>query len=340
MQSAPFRRTLELVALGVDDDRLDAEQRTGGGAGLELRAARERGDHHAAGLGLPPGVDDGAARIADHVVVPLPGLRVDGLAHGAEDAHARAAGALDEVVALAHQGPDRGRRGVEDVHPELVADLPEAAEVRVVRDPLEHHGGGAVRERRVHHVRVPRDPADIRGAPEGVAFVVVEDVLERERGVEQVSPLVVLHALRRAGRSRGVEDEQRVLGVEFLRGAVRRGVRHHLVVPDVAAVSPRHIVAGAAHHDAGVGVRAPLQGRVGVLLQRHVAPAARALVRGDHHPAVGVEDAVAQRVRARTRRTPRSAPRRSARRRASPPPPRAPSACRRRPGRPSRRLWT
>ena len=145
------------------------------------------GDHHAAGLGLPPGVDDGAARLAHHVVVPLPRLGVDGLAHRAEDAQALAAGALDEVVALAHERADRGRRGVEDVHAVLVADLPEAAEVGVVRDPLEHHRGGAVRQRRVRHVRMARDPAHVGGAPEGVAFVVVEDVLEGQGGVEQES---------------------------------------------------------------------------------------------------------------------------------------------------------
>ena len=68
-----------------------------------------------AGLGLPPGVDDRTTGFADHVVVPLPCLRVDGLAHGAEDADAPAAGALHEVVSLAHERADRGRRSVEDV---------------------------------------------------------------------------------------------------------------------------------------------------------------------------------------------------------------------------------
>ena len=188
MQSAPSAAPFELVALGVHQDRLDAEEGTRRGARLQAGAARQRGDQDAAGLGLPPGVDDRAAGVADHVVVPLPRLRVDGLAHGAQHPEALAAGALHEVVALSHQRPDRSRRGVEDVDAELVADLPEPAEVRIVRDTLEHHGGGAVGKRRVHDIGVPRDPADVGGAPEDVPVVVVEDVLEGQGRVEQVPP--------------------------------------------------------------------------------------------------------------------------------------------------------
>ena len=46
------------------------------------------GDHVAAGFGLPPGVDDGAAFLADDGVVPHPGFGVDRFADGAEQAQA------------------------------------------------------------------------------------------------------------------------------------------------------------------------------------------------------------------------------------------------------------
>ena len=201
--------------------------------------------------------------------------------------------ALDELVTLPHQRPNRRRRGVEQIHRVLVAYLPEAAEVRIVRHPLEHHRRRPVRQRRVHHVRMPGHPPDVRRAPEDIPLVVVEDVLERERRIQQVPRLTVLHPLRLAGRARGVEDEQRVLGVERLGRTLRRGIRHRLVVPHVATLAPRHLVAGAPHHDAGVGIRARLQRPVRIRLQRHVAPAPRPFVRRHHHPALGVEDAVA-----------------------------------------------
>src|SRR5690606_34682952 len=49
------------LALGIDDFRLHAEEGAGGRAGLEPGRAGQRRDQDAAGLGLPPGVDDRAA---------------------------------------------------------------------------------------------------------------------------------------------------------------------------------------------------------------------------------------------------------------------------------------
>ena len=72
--------------------RLHAEERLGRRAGLQLGGAGQRRDQDAAGLGLPPGVDDRAAAVADHVVVPVPGLGIDRLADRAEQAQRLARG--------------------------------------------------------------------------------------------------------------------------------------------------------------------------------------------------------------------------------------------------------
>ena len=176
--------------------------------------------------------------VADMVVIPQPRLGVDRLADRAEQAQRLAAGLADIVLALAHQRPDRGRRGVEDRDIVLVDDLPEARRVRVVRHALEHQGRRAVGERAVDDVAVPGDPADIGGAPVNLAVAVVEDVFVRHRRVDQIAAGRVQHALRLAGRSRGVEDEQRVLGRHLLGRAVGRGGGADLVIPEVAAVLP------------------------------------------------------------------------------------------------------
>jgi hypothetical protein len=84
---------------------------------------------------------------------------------------------VDELVALAHQRADRGGGGVELVDGMLFADLPEAARIGIGRHALEHQRRRAVRERAVDDVAVAGDPADIGGAPEDVALVVVERVL-------------------------------------------------------------------------------------------------------------------------------------------------------------------
>ncbi len=164
--------------------------------GFSGRGAGERRDEDAAGLGLPPGVDDRAAALADDPVVPLPGLGVDRLADRAEKAERLPRGLRHRPVAGAHQRADRGRRGVEDVDLVLVDHLPEPAGGRVVGDALEHQRRRAVRERPVDDVGVAGHPADVGGAPVDVAVVIVEDELVGERGVDQVAAGGVEHALR------------------------------------------------------------------------------------------------------------------------------------------------
>ena len=79
---------VDRAAVVVDHVDRDARERRHGRAGLGGGDAGQRGDHDAAGLGLPPGVDDGAAPAADVGAVPDPGLGVDGLADRTEEAQA------------------------------------------------------------------------------------------------------------------------------------------------------------------------------------------------------------------------------------------------------------
>jgi hypothetical protein len=137
----------------------------------------------------------GAIPLADDVVVPVPGLGVDRLAHGAEQFQVGQVVLGDELLALSHQRADGGRGGVELVHLVLFAHGPEAARIRVGRHALEHQRRGAVRQRPVDDVAVARDPAHVRGAPEDIALVVVEDIFVGHRGVDEVAAGGVHHAL-------------------------------------------------------------------------------------------------------------------------------------------------
>ena len=79
-------RAVEHRALIVDQLWPNTEERPARAARLHVVGRWQGGDHHAAGFGLPPGVDDGAAFFADDVEVPSPGFRVDRLTHRAEQA--------------------------------------------------------------------------------------------------------------------------------------------------------------------------------------------------------------------------------------------------------------
>ena len=147
-----------------------------------------------------------------------------------------------------HAGADRGRRRVEDGHLVALDDVPPDVLVRVVRGALVHDAGGAVGEGAVDDVGVAGDPADVGAAPEDVRLrLQVEDVAVGEGDADEVAAGGVQDALGLRGRAGGVEDEERVLGVEGLGRALGVGLLHLLAEPDVAAIL--HLAVGAGGLD-------------------------------------------------------------------------------------------
>mmetsp|Transcript_64432 Transcript_64432/g.172548 ORF Transcript_64432/g.172548 Transcript_64432/m.172548 type:complete len:418 (-) Transcript_64432:908-2161(-) len=191
---------LHLAPLPVEDDGDDAEEGARGGAGLGGRRAGQRRDHVPARLRLPPGVDDRAAVAAHDLVVPLPGLLVDRLAHGAQQPQARQVVRLHEGVAELHEGADGGGGGVELAHAVPLHDLPEPGGGRVRGDALEEHLGGAGEHGPVGEVGVARDPAAVGRAEVHVPLLVVERVPEGGAGPDHVAARCVQHPLGLPGR--------------------------------------------------------------------------------------------------------------------------------------------
>src|SRR5580698_2293707 len=89
--------------------------------------AREVRDEDTAGLGLPPGIDDRTAALSDMVMIPMPGFLIDGLTDGAQHVEAAKGFVLYEVEAEPHQAADGGGRRIEDIHFELIDDVPKPA---------------------------------------------------------------------------------------------------------------------------------------------------------------------------------------------------------------------
>ncbi len=287
--------------LRVEHDRLHAEERTGRRAGLRGRRPRKRGQHVAAGLGLPERVDDRAFALSDVFVVPGPGFGVDRLTDRAQHLEIGQIVFLDPFRPLAHQRANRGGRGVELVDLVLFANGPETARIRIGRHAFEHDRGRAIRERPVDDVAVAGDPAHIGGAPEHVAIMVVERVLHRHRRVDEIAAGGMHDALRLAGRARGVKDEQRIFRVHRTRRTFGRDVLHHRLHVDIATVDPRGLVAGMLHDEAAHLVRAVQQRGVGIRLERCAAATARSGVGGDDDLGARVVDAVGECVRREAR---------------------------------------
>ena len=189
----------ENIADLVDDLRRDAEEGPRRRAGLQINRAGQRRDQHAAGLRLPPCVDDRAAAFADDAVIPFPGFRVDRLADGAEQAQRFAARLFHGRLARRHQRANGGRRRVENIDLMLVDDLPEARHARIIRHAFEHQRRRAIGERAVDNIAVAGHPADVGRAPIDVALAIIEDEFMGERGVDEIAAGRMQRALRLAG---------------------------------------------------------------------------------------------------------------------------------------------
>jgi hypothetical protein len=176
-------------------------------------------------------------------------------------------------------------------------DVPEAVEAGRVGRALVHEGGGAIGERPVDDVAVPGDPPDVGGAPVGVFFLYVEEVLHGEARLEEIAGRRVHDALGLPRGAARVQDEERMLGVDGHGLELRRRRRHLLVPPHVAAGLHGHVLAGALQdHDLLHG-RHALETAVDVDLQGDDGAAAIAAVGRDHHLGLRVVHAVAHRLR-------------------------------------------
>ncbi len=162
---------------------------------------------------------------------------------------------------------------------------------RIVGDAFEHQRRRAVGERTVDDVAVAGDPADIRRAPVDVVVVIVEHVLVGHRGEHQVAAGGVQYPLRLAGRTGGIEDEQRILGAHLDRRADVADLGEFVLQPHVAAVHPADLAAGAADHQHLLAARRLGQCLVGIGLQRNDLATPHAFVGGDDEFRVAVDDA-------------------------------------------------
>ncbi|CCJ76924.1 hypothetical protein BN135_1988 [Cronobacter muytjensii 530] len=202
-----FSGALLGVAFVIHQRWLHPKEWTRGGTGLELGRARQRRYHEAAGFGLPPGVDNRAFFVADFLPVPLPGFRVDGLAHRAENAQRRAVSAVDGFIAFGHQRANGCRRGIENIDLMLIHHLRHAVGGWPVWHAFKHQRGRAAGERPVEQIAVSRNPAHIRSTPVNIALMVIEGVQKGCGRINQITAGGVQHPFRFAGRAGGIEDK-------------------------------------------------------------------------------------------------------------------------------------
>ena len=241
---------------------------------------------------MPPGIYDGRIAAANLLAVPHPGFGIDGFAHRAEQAQAGQVKLLHVLIAPLHKGANRGGRGVKNADLVLFDQFPKASGMRMVRHAFVHHLGDAVKHRTIDDVRVSGNPAYVGGTPEHVVVFHIKNILVGEVGIGLVAAYGMQHTLGFARRAGGIENKERMLGVQFFCRAVLRCVRHQLVIPVVASVFHGDVVFTALHHKNAFHTRTLLQSLVHCRFKRQNAAAPIATVSGNDCLGFAVYDAV------------------------------------------------
>src|SRR2546428_2780403 len=283
--------------LAVEEHRFDAGEGHRGRTRLRRRHTGQRCDHDAAGLRLPPRVDDGTALAANVLLIPHPRFGIDGLTDRPEQSQLRQVVARGQLGAPLHERADRRRRRVENGDAVLRADGPEPVFAGMIGSTLVHHLRNAERERPVYDIRMARDPADIGGAPEHVRIFEIEYPLGRRVYVGEIAAGRMQNAFWVASRARRVQDVERILGIHRFGGTLLPRALHQLRPPKIAPCLERHRLAGATQHDRVLDGRRVRERIVGILFQRHDRAAAVAAAGSDQDFRAGIVDPGPQRPR-------------------------------------------
>ena len=172
-------------------------------------------------------------------------------------------------VAPADECANRGRRRIKDRDAVFLNDLPKAIGLRPIWCPFIHDRGRAIGKRSVNDVAVTRNPPDVGRAPVDVLIPDVEDIFHRGINPDQVTAGRMQDSLRLSGGTAGVENVERMLGIEPHRRAMRIDVLQFAMPPNIATLLHVDLVARASVNNHALHRCAPLKRFIHILLERH-----------------------------------------------------------------------
>lgn len=203
---------------------------------------------------------------------------------------------LDVLVSSTLQQSQSGGGNVELSDLVLLDNVPVAGEVGVGGSTLEDDGRDTEQQRGVDDIGVASDPTDITTAEVTVTVVNVKDVLAGQGSAEQVAGSGVQDTLGLAGRTGGVEEEERVLRIHDLGSNIAGPLVELVVPPDITSGLHGHIGTSTLEDENVGDVGALLERIVDNLLGSNELTTALALIGSNDNARASVNNTVSQRV--------------------------------------------
>ena len=194
---------------------------------------------------------------------------------------------------------DGGGCSVKNADLVILDDLPKTTSVREGGHTFKHDLRAAQGQGAIADVGVTGHPTDVGGTPKHIVGLQVKSPFSGECSVHQVAAGAVLNTFGLAGGTRGVEQKQRVLGLDPNGFAGGRLAISNIGHPHIATSCHSHIGTSALDHQHMADAVATTQAQrlVDDGFQGQLFATTHLLVSGDDHLRAGIFDAVTQALR-------------------------------------------
>lgn len=201
---------------------------------------------------------------------------------------------FDEMVAGSLEQSESRGCNVELGDLVLLNDVPVSREIGVRGGTLKDEGRHTEQERSVDAISVTGNPTNITCRTHNISLVDIEDVLPGHGSAQEVSGSRVHDTLGGTSRTRGVEQEQRILRGHECRGAVTGVLGELLVPPEITTFGHGHLRTCPLEDEHIFDVRALLKRIVNDPFCADGLSTTLSLVCCNDNPRVGILDAVPQ----------------------------------------------
>src|SRR5205809_978520 len=170
---------------------------------------------------------------------PEPRIRIPGLSRGAENAQGRKVMLLCGSAAVTHETANQSRRDAENTHPMALDERPQTIRPRKIQSSLVKNHRRAEKGCTKNFPR-PHHPSHVRHPVKHVLLSDIEAKQHVLRGLDRKTAVRVKRPFRPSGRSRGVNDHQRIFSVGPFRFRLIALLPDLFMPPPVATPSPRN----------------------------------------------------------------------------------------------------
>mmetsp|Transcript_23123 Transcript_23123/g.33135 ORF Transcript_23123/g.33135 Transcript_23123/m.33135 type:complete len:360 (-) Transcript_23123:640-1719(-) len=200
--------------VGIKNNSVESEKWKGTASRLHGCDARQVGNRMPTSFGLPVSIDNGTSSFSNHIVVPVPCLRIDRFANSSQYLQRCLVVLIRKVIAVSHQTSNRCRRSIKNTDFMSLNHVPITTGVWIHWCTFKHKRREAVNKWSINDVGVSCNPSTVGNTSIYVRLGAIERALQGNLCNETISSGSVKEALGLTSASGRVQNKHGVFAVQ------------------------------------------------------------------------------------------------------------------------------